>query len=190
MDINDIILSRRTIRKFSQKPLNTEQLIKYVNAARVAPSAANLQPLKYVIINTPDMADKMFPLVKWAGYLGGKYTPNDNERPVAYIAVLADTDIRKDGYDIDIGAAVENLILSALADGVGACWMAAIDYNKITELLDLPENLKLCCVVAMGYPAEAPKEVCLTDGGIKYFLDGDTLCVPKRSIEEVIVKSV
>ena len=190
MDINDIILSRRTIRKFSQKPLNTEQLIKYVNAARLAPSAANLQPLKYVIINTPDTADKMFPLVKWAGYLGGKYTPKDNERPVAYIAILSDTDIRKDGYDIDIGAAVENLILSALADGVGACWMGAIDRTKIAELLNLPENLKLSCVVALGYIAEAPKEVSMTEGNVKYFLNGDTLCVPKRSIEEVIIKSV
>lgn len=189
MDINDIILSRRTIRKFSQKPLTNEQLIKYVNTARVAPSAANLQPLKYVIVSTPDMADKMFPLVKWAGYLGGKYTPKDNERPVAYIAVCADTDIRKEGYDIDIGAATQNLILSALCDGVGSCWMAAIDYNKITELLNLPENLKLCCVVALGYPAETPKEVELTDS-VKYYLEDSTLCVPKRSIEEVIIKSV
>ncbi len=51
MDLYDVIINRRTIRKFSQKPLTYEMLKKYVNAARLAPSAANKQPLKYKIIN-------------------------------------------------------------------------------------------------------------------------------------------
>jgi len=105
--------------------------------------------------------------------------------------VCADTKIRENGYDIDIGAAVENLILSALADGVGACWMGAIDRPKISELLELPEALTLSCVVALGYPAESPKEAEVKNENIKYYLDDNsTLCVPKRSLEDVIVKTV
>ena len=66
--------------------------------------------------------------------------------------------------------------------------MGAIDYEKITELLDAGENLKLLCVVALGYPAEEPKEAQLTDG-VKYYLDEDkVLNVPKRSLDEVTVK--
>ncbi|MBO5060624.1 MAG: nitroreductase family protein [Clostridia bacterium] len=189
MNINDVLKSRRTIRKFKQTPLSGEQLMRYIDAARVAPSAANLQPLKYIAVKNTEMVEKIFGLVKWAGYLASEYNPKEDERPTAYIAVCADTAVRKAGYEIDVGAAVENLILSAFSDGVGACWMGAVDRPKISELLGLPENLVLSCVVALGYPAEQPKEVKVTDGNIKYYLNEEnTLCVPKRDLEDVIIK--
>ena len=191
MNINDILKSRRTIRKFKQTPLSEAQLMQYIDAARLAPSAANLQPLKYVAINSVEMVEKIFPLVKWAAYIAPEYNPKKDERPVAYIAVCADTSIRQAGYDIDVGAAVENLIISALSDGVGACWMGAIDRPKISELLDLPQNMGLSCVIALGYPLEEPKEVKITDDSIKYYLGEDgTLCVPKRSLKDVMIKIV
>ena len=143
MDFLEFIKSRRTIRKFKDEPLTAEQLKRYIDAARVAPSAANIQPLKYIAVASPDMSEKIFPLVKWAGYLAGEYNPKDGEHPTAYIAVCADTSIRQSGYDVDMGAAVENMILAALADGVGACWMGSIDHEKISELLEIPDNLKL-----------------------------------------------
>ena len=67
MNIYEFIKSRRTIRKFRQDELSVEQLNKYIDAARVAPSAANIQPLKYVVVKSREMSEKMFPLVKWAG---------------------------------------------------------------------------------------------------------------------------
>lgn len=187
--MKELIKSRRTIRKFHQKPLTCEQLTEYIDAARVAPSGANLQPLKYIAVQSKAMADKMFPLVKWAGYLAPDYNPADDERPTAYIVVCADTQIRKTGYELDVGASVENIILSALSDGVGACWMAAIDRDEIRKLLDIPESCEIPCLVALGYPKESPKEVGITTD-IKYYLDGETLCVPKRDLEEVIIKTV
>lgn len=191
MDIYSFIKSRRTIRKFEQKQLTTEQLSKYIDAARVAPSAANIQPLKYIAVHSKEMSDKMFPLVKWAGYLAPDYNPKENERPTAYIVVCADTTIRKSGYDMDIGASVENIILCALADNVGACWMASIDRPAIKELLDVPDELEISCVVAMGYLAESPKEASVENDDIKYYLDDtNTLCVPKRSMDEVLIKTL
>ncbi len=188
MNINELLKARRTIRKFRQTPLSKEQLTRYIEMARVAPSAANLQPLKYIVVNSPEMTKKLFPLVKWAGYLAPDYDPGEGERPVAYIAVCADTSVRRTGYDIDVGAAVENIIISALSDGVGACWMGAIDRTKIGELLGLSENLVLSCVVALGYPAESPREAEVIDGNIKYYLDENkTLCVPKRAMEDVLI---
>ena len=187
MDIKTLIKSRRTIRHFEQKPLTKEQLTSYIDAARLAPAAANVQPLKYVVVQSADMAKKVFPNVKWAGYLKGEYNPNPGEEPVAYIAVCEDKSIKQAGNDMDIGAAVENIILAALSDGVGACWMAAIDREEISKLLKLSENLYLSCVVALGYPKESPKEVAVTDDDIKYYVDGETLCVPKRAMDEVLI---
>lgn len=191
MDIYNFIKSRRTIRKFKNEQLTREQLEKYIDAARVAPSAANIQPLKYVAVQSKEMAEKMFPLVKWAGYLAPLYNPKEGERPTAYVVVCADTTIRKSGYDMDIGAAVENMMLCALEDNVGACWMAAIDRDEIRKLLDIPETLEISCVVALGYLAETPKEAEVKNGDIKYYLDeAGTLCVPKRELNEIIVKTV
>lgn len=191
MDFFDLIKSRRTIRKFKNESLSAEQLARYIDAARVAPSAANMQPLKYIAVASREMAEKVFPLVKWAGYLNGEYNPKDGEHPTAFIAVCADHSVRQGGYEVDMGAAVENLILAALADGVGACWMGAIDYQKISELLKIPENLKLLCVVALGYPAETPEEVGVEDNSIKYYIgENENLQVPKRSLDDVLLKTL
>lgn len=191
MDIYNFIKSRRTIRKFKQDRLTKEQLAKYIDAARVAPSAANIQPLKYVAVVSREMTEKIFPLVKWAGYLAPMYNPKEGERPTAYVVVCADTTIRKSGYDMDIGAAVENMMLCALADNVGACWMASIDRDEIRKLLDIPETLEISCVVALGYLAETPKEAEVENGDIKYYLgESDTLYVPKRAMSEIVIKTV
>lgn len=190
MNISEAIKNRRTIRKFMQTPLTKEQLTRYVDAARLAPSAANLQPLKYAIIQSQEMADKMFELVKWAGYLAPDYNPKEGERPVAYIAVCSDKNNRSNWVAVDMGAAVENIILEALSDGVGACWIASVNVPEATKLLSLPEDIKLECVVALGYPAEEPKEVSITSD-IKYYVDETgTLCVPKQSLDDAILKTV
>lgn len=190
MDFLEFIKSRRTIRKFKDEPLTVEQLKRYIDAARVAPSAANIQPLKYIAVASPDMSEKIFPLVKWAGYLAGEYNPKDGEHPTAYVAVCADTSIRQSGYDVDMGAAVENMILAALADGVGACWMGSIDHEKIGELLEIPDNIKLLNMVALGYPSETPEETYIKDDSIKYYIgENGNLQIPKRSIDDVLIKT-
>ncbi|MBE7011788.1 MAG: nitroreductase [Ruminococcaceae bacterium] len=189
MNIIELIKSRRTIRKFEQKEITNEQLINYIDAARVAPSAANLQPLKYYVVNSPQNNARVFENVKWAGYLAPEYNPKEDERPMAYIVVCVDKNISKNAAETDVGASVENIILSALSEGVGACWMGAIDRKAIAEIIGLPENLEISCVVALGYPKENPREVELTES-VKYYLDKDTLCVPKRKIDEVLIKTI
>ena len=189
MDINELIAKRRTIRKFEQKPLSNEQLYKYIEAARVAPSAANLQPLKYATVSEKQMTDKVFETLKWAGYLKGEYTPKENERPTGYIIVCVDNDISKASYDMDVGAAVENIILSAFFDGVGSCWLGSVERPKLKRLLSISNNLEISCVVALGYPKEEPQEAVMRDGDIKYYLKDDVLNVPKRRLEDIIVKN-
>lgn len=181
--MKNLINKRRTIRKFERTPVTREMLLSYVDSARVAPSAANMQALKYAVVYGKT-AEKVFPLVKFAGYLPD-YNPTEEEQPAAYIVICADTDIRKAGNDIDIGIAAEHIVLSALSDGVGSCLMGAIDREAIAKLLNLPENLAISLVVALGYPKENNKEVEFK-GDVKYYLEDNTICVPKRSLDEVI----
>lgn len=187
MSTKEMIKSRRTIRKFRQTPLTAQQLKDYIDAARVAPSAANLQPLKYIAVQSREMAENMFPLVKWAGYLAPHYDPKPDERPVAYVVVCADSRISRKSSEMDVGAAVENLLLAAWEDGVGGCWMGSVERAGVRQLLNIEPHLSISCVVALGYSAEAPKEAAV-DGSIQYYLDGTgTLCVPKRSMDEVLL---
>ena len=136
MNVNELMKSRRTIRKFKQIPIEEKQLVSYIESARVAPSGGNLQPLKYVTVSSREYTDRLFDFVKWAAYLAPDYTPSRDERPTAYVVICADTSIRNSGYEMDAGAGALSIILSALSDGVGCCWMASIDKDKISELLN------------------------------------------------------
>jgi len=187
MTVLEALHARRTVRKFRQEPLTVQQLERYVDAARVAPSGMNLQPLKYVAVHSPEMASQVFPLLKWAGYLAPAYDPAEGERPTAYIVVCADARIRKAGWETDVGAAVENLMLAALEDGVGSCWIGSVDRAKLHALLSLPEDLAITHVVALGYAAEQPREAVMEEGNVKYYLEEGTLRVPKRTLPELLI---
>ncbi len=189
MSIYDLITKRRTVRKYQNKPMKREQIRKYINAARVAPSAMNMQPVKYISVLSKEKVAQVFACTRWAGYLP-EYNPNQSDIPSAFVAVCTDSSLKSAFCEFDMGAAVENLILSALEDGVGACILGAIDKPKITELLSLPENLTLCYLVALGYSAEKQRSVEMENGNIKYYLENGEICVPKRSIDEVLIKEL
>ena len=184
-EIYDLIISRRSIRKFEQKPIDTEILKKLVNTARLAPSMANLQPLEYIIINDPLTCEKIFNCLKWAGYISPYGTPKENERPVAYIIVLANENINSD-YKRDVGAAIENMIIAALSLGIGSCWLCNIDRDKIRSILEIPNKLIIDSVLALGYPKEKPVVETLTNS-VKYWKDEkDILHIPKRSLNDIL----
>ena len=75
-----------------------------------------------------------------------------------------------------------------LEDGIGACWIASVNREEAAKLLNLPQNLAISSVIALGYPAETPKEVEMTEGDVKYYLQDGTLCVPKRSMDDILIK--
>jgi len=187
MSTYDLILERRTIRKFQQKRIDRHLLEKFVNAARFAPSANNLQPLKYMIVDEEATVQRVFNNVKWAGYITPLGNPAENERPVAFIVILPDTEIRKTGYELDVGAAAQSIFLTALEDGIGTCWMGAIDRDAIKAVLHIPDRYNIDTVVALGYPMERP----VTDeenGSVRYYKDDKgVLHVPKRKLEDIIL---
>lgn len=186
MNILEAIQQRRSIRKFQQRPVELDQLQRLVDAARVAAQGANLQPLKYVLVNQPDLLNPIFATTRWAGGIAPQGNPGDNERPMAYVVVLVDTEIKQAGYDVDAGAAVENLLLATVAEGLGACWLGAIERDMIRSILRIPERYLIHTMVALGYPAESPVAE-EEQGSIKYYKDEQgVLHVPKRKLQDII----
>lgn len=187
MTTEEAILGRRTVRKFTQKPIPSETLRRLVDAARLAPSGSNLQPLRYRIVNERREADALFPLVRWAAYIAPRGTPTEAERPVAYIIVCAETTVRKNGYETDAGAAVENMLLLAESLDIGSCWMGAIDRSSIRKLFGFGNQIAIHSLVALGYKAEHPVTEPFA-GSVRYYKDETgTLHVPKRQLSDILL---
>ena len=189
MNLEEIIYIRRTIRRFKQDPVSLEILKKLVDFARVAPMATNVQALEFIIVENADMRKKLFPLVIWAGSLPeGQRTPESGREPTAYIVVLVNSDIKKSYVDFDVGAAVQNILLGAISFGIGTCWMGAINFKKIKELFEIPDNYIIKQVVSLGYPDEESIIEPFKDS-FKYWKDENGMMhVPKRDLDDVIFK--
>ncbi|MCI8403636.1 MAG: nitroreductase [Clostridia bacterium] len=187
MNVYDAIMQRRTIRKFEQKHIEREQLIKLVDCARVAAYGANLQPLKFTIIDDEQMLKKLYPFTKWAGALSDG-APRENERPTAYIVVLGDKNIKPNGgFEVEAGAAVTTMMLEAVEMGLGSCWLGAINRDLIKKTLCAPDNFDIVYLLALGYPMQNSRMVDMTDS-VKYFESSDgSINVPKRSLDEVLI---
>ena len=185
MSVYETILSRRSIRRFQQKSISTELLRKFVNAARVAPSAANLQPLEFFIVTEKDLCSKIFETIGWAGYIKPTWKPGKNERPTAYIVILV-KDINNKYYLRDVGLASENIVLASEEERIGSCILCKIEKNKIQEMLKIPDTLHVDSLIALGYKAEQAVVEDFKDS-VKYWRDkNEVLHVPKRKLEDII----
>ncbi len=183
--IYEKITSRRTIRKYAQKDIPREAFLKCVDAARLSPSGANRQPLKYIIVNDQKLLKEVFSTLSWAGYLPD-YQPSEEEMPRAYVIILLDKSIRKNpGHDAGIAAMSVSMV--AYDEGLGSCILGAVDREKLRRILNVPYSLDIVLVVALGYPAENPVVDKMKDGDIKYWLDeSGVLHVPKRDLEDIV----
>ncbi len=188
MELMELLRTRRTYRRFLQDPVPDEVLSEMLEAARIASSGANRQPLKYLVVRDPEKVEKVFAETKWAGYLPpDEGTPKEGERPVLFIAVLADEEIASASVAaFDAGLAVSNMTLAAWSHGVGSCIIGACNRPKLSEYFGLPPKLVILDLVAFGYPSHT--SVCeeMTDS-VKYYLDADrNYHVPKRSLAEIV----
>lgn len=191
MDMMEFLRSRRTYRRFAQRVVPHEILTEAVDAARMASCGANRQTVRYIVVESADAVAAVQPLVHWAAYLPPEQgTPKADELPTAFIAVLQDDNL-PGASDVDVGLALGSLTAAAWAHGVGSCIMGAIDRPALKELLALPEGMRLCYMVALGYPTHESHLVEMQDGSVKYYLDADrNYCVPKRGMDEVLLKTL
>lgn len=185
MSLYDLIISRRTVRQYKQKQILKDILQKIVNAGRLAPSAANSQPLEFIAVNRKDVCKKIFPCLKWAAYIAPRGNPEPGKEPTAYIVTLVNKKIKTKGYQWDVGASNENMILTGWEQGIGSCWLLSVDRNEVRKILSIPPQYLIDSVLALGYPDENPVAEDMEDS-IKYWKDEEgRLHVPKRKLEDI-----
>jgi nitroreductase len=187
MKVYDAIVSRRSIRRFEQKRISTETLKKLVNAARLAPSAANLQPLEFFVVSDKKLGSEIFKTLSWAGYLKPKFIPKKTERPAAYIIIIGKNPKNNLWFIRDASIAAENIVLAAEGEGLGSCILLKIDKEKLRDIIKIPKEYKIDSLIALGYKAEEPVVEYIKNDDVRYWLDEeDVLHVPKRKIKDII----
>ncbi len=159
-----------------------------MNLARLSASAANLQPLKYLLANDPKQNEAIFSCLAWAGYLKDWPGPAQGERPAAYIVILHDQEVAKE-VGCDHGIAAQSILLGAREQGLGGCIVGSIKKDLLRQLFSIPGRYEILLVIALGRPRET---VVLEEAGpgdsIRYWRDQDGVHhVPKRRLEDIIL---
>jgi nitroreductase len=186
MGIMDAIRRRRTIRFYEQRPVGRDTLRELVDAARFAPSGGNVQPLEFVLVDDKEVVPRVFATLAWAGGVKPRRDPPEGKRPVAYVVVLLNRQVRASGGQHDAAAAIENLLLAAWEKGIGSCWLGSVKRDELRGILAIPEHLEIDSVVSLGYPGEQPVAEEMTDSVEYYLDDADRLHVPKRRLADIL----
>jgi nitroreductase len=187
--VRGIAETNRSYRRFIQSHQISSQLLeRLIYLARISASSANLQPLKYILSNTEEKNQKIFPTLSWAGYLKEWSGPVEGEKPSAYIILLGDLSLCN-SFQYDAGIACQSILLGAAERGLGGCLIGSIKKETLRESLLIPEGYEILLVIALGKPGEKVViENLAPDGDIKYWRDeNDIHHVPKRGLGELIL---
>ena len=154
MDIFEAIKKRHSIRSYKRQQIPDEIIEKILDSGRRAPSAGNIHPEIFILIRKQETKDMIANAALDQHFI--------SDAPVVIVA-CADVEKSERNYGSrgrnlyciqDTAAAIENMLLSAAALGVGNCWVGAFNESKISEILKLPENVRPLAVIPLGYPGE------------------------------------
>jgi nitroreductase len=167
MDTLEAIKTRRSVRKFSDRPVEPEKLRTVLDAARLAPSWANMQCSRFVVVEDPAVKEKISGLSYVEAFFAPRgYKTNPAQKALAeaplVIVACADPgqsgDLREQRYYLtDVGIATENLMLAAHAVGLGSVFVGVFDEEELADLLHIPPNIRIVGLFPLGYPQEEVK---------------------------------
>lgn len=190
--VKDLILKNRSYRGYDESYAFTrEQLMNYVDGARLCASSINIQPLKYFIAWDKADVDKLQSRVRWARQLPQMKLPHPGMCPTAFIVICQDTRISDNlnRFMKDIGIVAQSILLMAAEEDLGGCMIGNFVAEDVRTALGLSGDLRPMLVVALGKPAE---KIVITevgeDGNTAYYRDeNDVHYVPKRSLEDLLI---
>lgn len=160
----DLIISRQSDRKYSDKPVEKEILGRIIEAGRMAPSACNAQPWKFIIVTEPKLVAKVAeaasaPLLGMNTFVA--------QAPVQIVIVREKPNLTskigarlkdKDYSLIDIGIAAENICLQANAEGIGSCMIGWFDEPLVRKILHIPRSKRVELIITLGYSLSEKRE--------------------------------
>lgn len=158
--LSDLISRRRSVRNYINRPISKESILKCIEAARLAPSACNAQPWKFIVVDEPLLKNKICQRAFSGIYSINRFVENasalivvvsEKEKFLAAIgSYLRDTKY----YLLDIGIACEHLILQATELGIGSCWIGWFNEKAVKSILSIPRNKKIDVIISLGYYKE------------------------------------
>lgn len=145
--VGEIIAKRRSIRKYEPRPVPREHLLEILEAARLAPSAGNRQPWRFVVVTDPERKRRLAEACRNQMFIADAG---------AVVVALSDPGASPKWHALDTMIAVEHMVLVATELGLGTCWIGAFDPDEVKKVVEAPEDLNVVVVLPIGYPAESP----------------------------------
>ncbi|MEM2109694.1 MAG: nitroreductase family protein [Candidatus Odinarchaeota archaeon] len=153
MEFTEIIQKRRSIRRFKDKPIEEDKLQRILEAARIAPSARNLQDWKFIVVKDKKLKEQLVEAAKGQAFIA--------QAPVVIVACGTKTDYvmtcGQPSYVIDVSIAATHIILKAVEEGLGSCWLGAFYEDRVKKILGIPDNIRVVTMIPIGYPDLEPK---------------------------------
>jgi nitroreductase len=159
-----LLTKRQSDRRYSDKPIEKEKLGRIIEAGRMAPSACNAQPWRFIVVTDPDLIQKIS--VAAAAKLIGmnKFVAKApalvvvvREKP-NFSSKVGATIKNKDYSIIDIGIASENICIQATAEGLGSCLIGWFDEPLLRKLLSIPRSKRVELIITLGYSLSEQRE--------------------------------
>ncbi len=181
-----LVRACRTVRRYKRTQAPTrDELLSFVDAARLSPSAANRQRLSFKLICERD-ADGVFSHISLGGYLPETDRPSADMRPSAYIVLLAEEEMPDTNLAIDIGICAQSIVLAAREAGYGSCMIRSFKREGISSYIK-KDGLTPHLVIALGKDDERVEIIRMNDGDVKYYRKGDCNFVPKRDLCDIVI---
>ena len=190
--LKDLILASRSYRSFDESvKISREDLLDWIDHARLSPSSINLQMLKFRIVLRAEELAKMLGNTRWAAKIKDQQIPPVGHAPVAYIVICADKQVSPaaDTFLKDVGICAQSIMLAAAEKGFGGCMIGSFDAAATVRDLALEEHLVPLLVLGLGKPDETVKLVDpAADGSVTYYREGGVHYVQKRPLKEIVLE--
>jgi nitroreductase len=150
MELKDVIIRRKSIRSYEDKPVPEDKLNAVLEAARMAPSGANRQPWKFVVVRDSDKRKQL------SAASGGQGQVAEAPVVIAAVGTMPENMMACDvpGYPVDLSIAIDHMTLAAVDEGLGTCWIGAFNQDKARDTLGIPENCKIVALLTLGFPKD------------------------------------
>jgi nitroreductase len=156
MEFYDVVKNRRSYRMFKADVPEGGKVERILNAARLAPTWANMQGVHYIVVKDPENVKSVWEAVG--------QNPKFAQAPMFIVGVISEkgSGMNSNGekyYGVDFGICFEHLILAATAEGLGTCWIGWFNEGKVKSALDIPEDYRVMGITPLGYPVKPKEEI-------------------------------